>query len=198
MNMNDIKVNNILIYTMLFVFINATLLMAKSFEMHPQITKYHLAEIQAKKKEYENKYGFKVYGLNNNNEQLSIPDYSAIRIEYKNGTIVNKRGRVSKFYIKFKEADEISKITFIPSITGQIGSPLKIEGYAVVNFSSDIIEQKHSKKNEYPILIKGSSTSEILSILGSGWHEPEKTHVWSGAEAELYLPVPEKCQKSKC
>jgi hypothetical protein len=59
-------------------------------------------------------------------------------------------------------------------------------------------KQTPSARTEYPIQIKGSSSSEIFSILGSGWHELEKSHVWSGAEAELLLPVPEKCQKSKC
>lgn len=41
----------------------------------------------------------------------------------------------------------------------------------------------------YPIQVE-EPTFALLWTLGSGWHDLEPTHVWSGKEAELRLPIP--------
>jgi len=43
----------------------------------------------------------------------------------------------------------------------------------------------------YPIRVEEPSFA-LLGALGEGWHDLEPTHVWSGKEAELRLPIPEE------
>ncbi|MBA2880011.1 hypothetical protein HNR65_000318 [Desulfosalsimonas propionicica] len=69
--------------------------------------------------------------------------------------------------------------------------------YTIVRFESGRTKQNTKEMLEYPIEVKNFS-SEILSVLGSGWHELEKSHVWSGPEADLRLPVPERCRSDNC
>lgn len=54
------------------------------------------------------------------------------------------------------------------------------------NFDLSIMERHGSV---YPIII-AEPTVALLWTLGSGWHDLEPTHVWSGKEAELRLPIP--------
>ena len=42
--------------------------------------------------------------------------------------------KASKFIISKKESIKIAQIIFVPGITGQIGSPIKKEGFAIVQF----------------------------------------------------------------
>jgi hypothetical protein len=38
----------------------------------------------------------------------------------------------------------------------------------------------------------------LLQALGDGWHDVERTHVWSSDENLLELPVPARCNEEKC
>src|SRR5262249_25437177 len=50
---------------------------------------------------------------------------------------------------------------------------------------------------EYPIRLDAASPSAAW-VLDSGWHSPEATHVWSGPNAVLDLPVPQQCSVKHC
>lgn len=47
-------------------------------------------------------------------------------------------------------------------------------------------------------LSTSSQEVRLAAVLGSGWHEPEATHVWSGSQATLSIPVPARCREVAC
>jgi hypothetical protein len=53
------------------------------------------------------------------------------------------------------------------------------------------------RRSGYPVRISPQQ-EHLRLLLQSGWHEVEATHVWSGARAELRLPMPERCHAGPC
>lgn len=49
----------------------------------------------------------------------------------------------------------------------------------------------------YPIVL-GQRFKEEVYVLQKGWHAVETNHVWSKAEAEIFLPVPKDCENHGC
>ncbi len=68
--------------------------------------------------------------------------------------------------------------------------------YALVRSGVDSPERDSSDLS-YPIQI-ARGVSGLQDILGPGWYDVEKNHVWSGSEAELLLPVPKDCEPGQC
>ena len=53
-------------------------------------------------------------------------------------------------------------------------------------------------ETKFPIEMTSQSTQDLTLILESGWSQLENTHVWSRAEANLRLPIPEECLTVQC
>ncbi len=49
----------------------------------------------------------------------------------------------------------------------------------------------------YPMRVE-DRTASLLKTIGTGWHDFERAHVWSGPNAKLNLPVPGDCVQETC
>lgn len=49
----------------------------------------------------------------------------------------------------------------------------------------------------YPVSVQDKSCS-LDYVIGAGWHDLERAHVWSSKEAKLKLPVPSDCGPGEC
>ena len=65
--------------------------------------------------------------------------------------------------------------------------------YSVVRPTSDNLDLQF----KYPIIVSEKSNS-LYRVLGRGWHNLEREHVWSKQYAELELPIPQGCSPDKC
>lgn len=49
----------------------------------------------------------------------------------------------------------------------------------------------------YPMIVS-DRTIALLRTIGKGWHDLERTHIWSSPDAQLKLPVPDGCSAVIC
>ena len=104
--------------------------------------------------------------------------------------------------VPLSDSRAITNITIIaPEATPQRAwyEIYKKRNPGVALHSIDLLVHSINPKYTYPMIVSNIKPSVALTdALGTGWHDLNTNHVWSGAKALLKLPVLDVCKSKAC